>query len=265
MRRLGQLLEWRAVIEGQDAGGLKLFVRPDARHFASFDSCQPGVEQASLAAMDEQVGCVLYVNVDENDKPALQLYQRLGFVVHRRESVYAVPTDPGATGLETEEVPGISLVTANHVDEQRLRVLDDALRQDVPGTDGWRWDEAAFHDETFDPAYFDPATYLVAVEKPGGDYVGLARVWNNPGAPRLGLIAVVPTYRRRGLARALLGHVFAVLHERGIGEVTAEVDDTNLASAALLTALGARRSGGIIELRRDAPGGPMAKNATARG
>ena len=139
------------------------------------------------------------------------------------------------------------------------------MRQDVPGTDGWRWDAAAFRDETFDPAYFDPATYLVAVEEVGGGYVGLARVWDNPGAPRLGLVAVLPAYRRRGLARSLLAHVFAVLHERGVPEVSAEIDDTNLASSALLTSLGARRTGGNVELRRDVPGRRAARRATAVG
>lgn len=179
--------------------------------------------------------------------------------------MYAVPTDPATTGLEIVAVPGIDLVSANRVDERRLRELDEVLRQDVPGTDGWRWDEAAFRDETFDATYFDPTTYLVAVERGRGEYVGLARVWNNPGAPRLGLIAVLPAYRGRGLARALLARVFLVLHERGVPEVRAEVDDINLASMSLFTPLRARRIGGTVELRRDAPGAPTAAHASTRG
>jgi len=215
--------------------------------------------------VDGELGVVLRVNVDENEKTALRLYRQLGFVVHRRESVYAIPTDHATTSLEVAAVPGIDLVPADQVNERGLRELDDALRQDVPGTDGWRWEEAAFRQETFDPNYFDPATYLVAVERGGGDYIGLARVWNNPGAPRLGLIAVLPAHRRRGLARALLAHVFAVLHERGVDEVSAEVDDTNLASTALLASIGARRKGGTVELRRDAPRAPMAAHTSTRG
>jgi ribosomal protein S18 acetylase RimI-like enzyme len=76
----------------------------------------------------------------------------------------------------------------------------------------------------------------------------LVRVWNNFMGPRLGLIAVVPRYRRRGLAKALLARAFGVLHERGQTEVSAEVDDTNVASTSLLEALGARRTGGLVEL-----------------
>lgn len=197
MQRVGPALRWRALIDGEEAGDLKVIVRPDARCFASFERCRSGVEQALLAAVDDEFRVVLHVNVDENDETALRLYRQLGFVVHRRESIYAVPTDPATTCLEVEAIPGISLVPADRVDERSLRELDEALRQDVPGTDGWRWDEAAFREETFDPNYFDPTTYLVAVERGRGDYVGLARVWNNPGAPRLGLIAVL---RRIGAA-----------------------------------------------------------------
>ncbi len=88
------------------------------------------------------------------------------------------------------------------------------------------------------------------MEDRSGEYVGLARVWNNPNLPRLGLIAVLAPYRRRGLARALLANVFAVLHGRGATEVSAEVDDANVDSRTLLEGLGARRTGGSIALIR---------------
>ena len=85
-----------------------------------------------------------------------------------------------------------------------------------------------------------------------GRYAGLVRVWNNPGRPRLGLIGVTRPYRRRGLARALLARAFGVLHLRGQAVVTAEADDTNLASRSLLLGLGARREGGSVEFIRRA-------------
>jgi ribosomal protein S18 acetylase RimI-like enzyme len=88
------------------------------------------------------------------------------------------------------------------------------------------------------------------VEDRSGEYVGLARVWINPNLPRLGLIAVLAPYRRRNLARALLASVLAVLHRRGATEVSAEVDDGNVASRTLLEGLGARRTGGTIALIR---------------
>jgi len=166
--------------------------------------------------------------------------------------VYRIPTHPDVTGLgSAQPPPGLVFLSADKVAVDRLRLLDDALRQDVPGTDGWTWDDDDFRAETFCAA-FDPATYVVAADAATGDYVGLARVWKNPHQPRLGLIGVLAPYRRRGLARALLAHVFGVLHERGSLDVTAEVDDANSASSALLRSLGAHRIGGVIEYVRRA-------------
>jgi ribosomal protein S18 acetylase RimI-like enzyme len=142
------------------------------------------------------------------------------------------------------------IVRADQIAEDRLRRLDDALRQDVPGTDGWRWDPASFHEETFASPFFDASTYLIAFERESGDDAGLVRVWNNPSGPRLGLIAVLPQHRRCGLARGLLARVLGVLAKRGKSDVWTEVDDRNIASISLLEALGARRVGGSIELVR---------------
>jgi GNAT superfamily N-acetyltransferase len=129
-------------------------------------------------------------------------------------------------------------------------MLDDALRQDVPGTAGWRWDAGDFREETFDSPEFDPALYQVAVEAVSGTYIGLVRVWRTAGTPRLGLIAVTAPFRQRGLAKALLARAFLVLHEEGTPAVTAEADETNLAATTLLATLGARRDGGSVELVR---------------
>jgi hypothetical protein len=109
------------------------------------------------------------------------------------------------------------------VDEDGLRALDDALRQDVPGADGWVNDPYEFCEYTFDDRHFDPATYLVAVDDVNQAYAGLARVWNNPGRPPSG-----PDRRHARLP-------------------------SNTASNALLLGIGARRTGGSIELVRRAP------------
>jgi GNAT superfamily N-acetyltransferase len=83
---------------------------------------------------------------------------------------------------------------------------------------------------------------------------GLVRIWRNRAGPRLGLIATLAPYRRRGVAKALLGQAFTVLASRGDTSVVGEVDDTNVAALSLLTGLGARRYGGNVELIRRQPG-----------
>lgn len=177
-------------------------------------------------------------------------------MVNRREHTYTIPTDPAITGLTNVAAPvGFEIVTAHRVDEDRLWELDNELKQDVPGADGWKWDRQGFRKETYDAPDFDPATYLVAIEQATGRYAGLVRVWNRPSGPRLGLIGVGRPYRRRGLARSLLAQAFGVLRDRGKAEVVAEVDVTNTGSNRLLTSVGGRRTGGFIELIRPMSGG----------
>ena len=248
-------LIWRAFDEDQAVGAVSAMLRPNGRWFVHFDVCRDDSHEPLLAAVSENTGSDLYTIAGETDKQALAQFTSLGFAVSRRESFVVVPTDPEVTGLhDTDEPEGVVIISANDGFEDQLRLLDDALRQDVPGTEGWQWDPADFNEETFG-SDFDPATYLVAVDEASGEYIGLVRVWNSPGRPRLGLIAVLPPYRRRGLAKILLARAFRALHERGKKEVTAEVDDTNTAARALMAKLGARRTNGMVELVRPARAG----------
>jgi RimJ/RimL family protein N-acetyltransferase len=229
-------------------------VRPDGRSFVVFAACHPDAYRPLVQAIARQLRRDLYTETGEADSEALQRLVGSGFVVNRREHTYAVPTDPTVTGLTNLPVPaGFEILTADRVSEDRLRELDDELKQDVPGADGWKWDRQGFRNETYDAPDFDPATYLVAIEQATGRYAGLVRVWNRPSGPRLGLIAVGRGYRRRGLARVLLAQVFAILQQRGETEVVAEVDVTNTSSNRLLISLGTRRTGGTIELIRPWP------------
>jgi ribosomal protein S18 acetylase RimI-like enzyme len=211
-----------------------MWVRPDGRRFVR------------LSELDVESDEELYVDVDEEDAVVIARCVERGFVVKRRESAYRIPT----AGSQDVPVPaGFVFLRADTVDEGRLRVLDDALRQDVPGTDGWQWDEKSFLEELRQPA-FDASTYLIAEDTTSGEYVGIVRVWNRPDCPRLGFIGVARSHRRRGLGRALVAQAFTVLALRGQPEVTTEIDDTNTASKTLLAGFGARRCGGTLELVR---------------
>jgi ribosomal protein S18 acetylase RimI-like enzyme len=240
---------WMALHGEVAVGKAAAFVRPDARCFVSFDACRADAYQPLAQAMAQRLRRDLYTEIGEVDIQVRDRLGRLGFVVNRREHIYTVSTDPTVTALTNVAVPaGFEILTADQVNEDRLRKLDDELKQDVPGADGWKWDRQGFRNETHDAPDFDPATYLVAIEQPGGRYAGLVRVWNRPSGPRLGLIAVGRPYRRRGLARVLMAQVFGVLHQRGETDVVAEVDAANTGANRLLIGLGARRTGGSIEL-----------------
>jgi GNAT superfamily N-acetyltransferase len=235
-------------------GRAAALVRPDDRCFVVFGGCRAQAYEPLVQAIAQQHGRDLYTELGEAEVDVLEPLADLGFVVNRREHAYAIPTDPTITGLTDPGVPaGFEIVTADHVDEDRLRAFDDELRQDVPGADGWKWDRQGFRNQTDDAPDFDPATCLVAIEHAAGRYAGLARVRNRPSGPRLGLVAVGRPYRRRGLARVLLAQVFGVLRQQGKTDVVAEVDVANTASNKLLTRLGGRRTGGSIELIRPWP------------
>jgi GNAT superfamily N-acetyltransferase len=162
-------------------------------------------------------------------------------------------TDPARWRAGSFDPPGnVALRRADEVDETRLRRLDDALRQDVPGTDGWRWDAQGFHKETFESPHFDPAAYLVAVDH-RGDYVGIARLWMKRPQPRLGFVGVRHAWRRQGIGRALVAAVLRVAHQRGLAEARTEVDETNVASGSLLMSFSGETVAATLELVRDQP------------
>lgn len=266
--RMRPELTWCAVDGDLVAGEVRARLRPDNRWFLYFDTWRADAWPLLADAVARDLGRDLYVTLEDAEYEALDACAEAGFAVHRRESSYRIPVDPAVTGLAGAGLAGavlsagpagavlpagLDVLSAGDADITRLRRLDDALRQDVPGCEGWRWDAGQFRAETFS-WFFDPATYLVAVDRASGEYAGLVRIWDNRAGPRLGLIAVLAPYRRRGVARALLGQAFAVLAGRGATSVTGETDDTNVASVSLLTGLGARRYGGSVELIRRQPG-----------
>jgi RimJ/RimL family protein N-acetyltransferase len=244
-------VHWHALEDDVVVGKGYALHRPDGRVLVSADTWRDDVFQVVAETMVRDLGRPVFTMVDEDDREHLGRWSALGFRDNRREDEFVLPTDPAATGLaDAGTPPGYALVTADAVAEDRLRHLDERLRDDVPGTAGWVSTPEDFRSQTYDSRWFDPATYLVAVHEDDGEYAGLARVWRGRRVPRLGLVGVVPRHRRRGLARALLAAAFRPLHERGVAQVAAEADSTNTASQTLLRSIGATRTGGAIELVR---------------
>lgn len=250
-------LTWRALDGDLVAGEVSARLRPDNRCFLYFDTWRADAYPPLADSVARDLGGDLHVTLEDAEYDALDACAQAGFAVHRRESYYRIPTGPALTGLAGAGLPaGLGILSATDADITGLRLLDDALRQDVPGCAGWRWDAEQFRAETFGP-FFDPATYLVAVDRASRQYAGLVQIWRNRAGPRLGLIGTLARYRRRGIARALLGQAFAVLAARGDTSAVCEVDDANVAFLSLLTGLGARRYGGNVELIRRQPGRPV--------
>jgi ribosomal protein S18 acetylase RimI-like enzyme len=222
----------------------RTLLRPDGRRFLV------GPLRESLPPGE------LFAWAQEDDHERLRELEDLGFVRERRELQLVL-----RTAVPRLRAPaGVDAVRADAVEEGTLRLLDDELRQDVAGTDGWRWSAADFREETYLSPHFDPAVYLVATA--GGEPVGICRVWSRPEDPQLGFIGVRRSLRRRGIARWLVGETFAVLQARGEREVWTEVDEMNVGSRTLLEGLGGRAVGASLELRR--PSAPRPSHALRR-
>src|SRR4051794_16011651 len=122
------------------ADAMRHWIRPDGRCFVF------GEPDDALP-----LGRRLYATADESDAAILRSLAGLGFTFHRRELVLRIPTCDASWAVATvDPPPGITFVRADAHDERQLRVLDDLLRQDVPGTDGWKWSPDGFHEETYE-------------------------------------------------------------------------------------------------------------------
>jgi GNAT superfamily N-acetyltransferase len=242
---------WNLVRDGATVASAYAVCRPDRRWFVSVDGWHIDDHDPLVNAMVADLPHDLHTRIDGSDATALEVWSRYGFEPHRREIEFLFSPDPSITGLTDVATPaGLTVLSADEVDETELRELDDRLRDDVPGNDNWVNDPAEFHDLTFDERRFDPTTYLVAVDDQRRQFAGLVRLWANGGRARLGLVGVVRPYRRRGLARALLASALRPVHERGVVEVMAEADATNTAGLALLQEIGAVETGASMVLKR---------------
>lgn len=140
-------LIWRALDEDRAVGAVSAVLRPNGRWFAHFDVCRDDSYEPLLAAVAQNTGSDLYTLAGEADRQSVALFARLGFTVSRREGFFVVPTDPDVTGLQdTHEPDGVVIISANDGFEDQLRHLDEALRQDVPGAEGWHWDPVDFNE-----------------------------------------------------------------------------------------------------------------------
>ena len=241
-------MSWRLVhADGEEIAAASAWVRPDGRCTLTISSAAHDAIAMIVPAVAAATPEEILVNVRAGRADLRDQYAAAGFMEKRTEAVYAIGVEEAVRRSEGARLPsGVSAVPLSSVQEDELRVLDDALRQDVPGADGWRWPPSDFREETYG-AWFEPALYLVAVEDATSAPIGIARVAIHAGRPpRLGFIGTSRPYRRTGVASALLARIFAELSRRDVELITTEADVENVASTTLLTSLGAERVGGFV-------------------
>jgi ribosomal protein S18 acetylase RimI-like enzyme len=231
--------QWHAIENDLVVGRGHASRQLDGRTFLSIDTWHDGVFDRLAAAMLADQPTPQYTVVDETDRDLTASWKQAGFTTWRRESEFVVPTDLTPTAVPS----GVVIATAH---EAPLRELDRAIRAEVESTVGWQTMPAEVLPWQGGTRPLDPSKYTVAVRD--DRYVGLVRVATMTRRPRIGLVAVLAAEQRHGIARALLSQVLGELHRSGFEAATAEVDETNQAAMALFERLGARRTGGSLEL-----------------
>jgi hypothetical protein len=122
-------------------------LRPDGRLLVR--SAEGWTEEAAAraAALANSRGATALVHIDEQSSAEHAALTAAGFTESRRQAVVALPVERSLAVLGGAPPPaGVQLRSAAEVDEDRLRLLDDELRQDVPGTSGWRSTREEFRD-----------------------------------------------------------------------------------------------------------------------
>lgn len=197
--RGGARPRWVAVDGDTLVAGATAVRRPDDRTALAVHGDASATAALVRAAVEELPDATLMLQLPEDDH-RIDGLRALGFEEEMVLEHVEVDLDAALAALAERQLPDdVTTIAARDADVERLVALDDAIRQDVPGSDGWRGDVERIRDELD-----DPGAYRIAVETGSEDYVGLARVWRNATGPRVGLVGVVRPRRGQGIGWALL-------------------------------------------------------------
>lgn len=169
-------------------------LRPDGRLFAAADE---------LVEVVASHNGPVHLNCDLSDQALVALCAQLNMKTEVESTSYRVPFAGVLERLPSRDAsPAYEIVRADQVNADALFALDIALRQHVPGTNGWTGNRDWFDAELASPE-FDPSGYLAARHQATASLVGLIRLWRQPNGPKLGMLAVLPQHRRGYVASAL--------------------------------------------------------------
>ena len=257
--------EWVAVEDERVVAGVRIVERPDGRAFLRFSGDWEQVAQPLTDAVAEDLDHPLFAFADA-DSASFDSLRSAGFAVDLVEERFRVPFATALAALRRAPTPtNIEIVSIGTLvptsvqqppdagtakrNERLLFDLDNIIRNDVPGTDGWVGNFQWFRAEIAESPPFDPSAYLVAIDR-AGHYVGLVRVWRNPSGPRLGLIGVRREWRGTFLAAALLKRALGAAAGWGHESFVTETSPANPVVYNNLVRLGASREGQFYQMIR---------------
>lgn len=189
----------------------------------------------AAGTVDPHVRVALRTPLDDADDRARALYERLGFraVRHFLDLRF---------DLDEQELPYAPVPKGVHIRRFRPGKDDRAMWEAMQGgfADHWAFTPTEFEEwrylELERPDNVDPRLWLVAEADDRLVGGAITRI-GTPSDPTLGYIkdlAVLPGYRRRGIALALIRVAFRRFRRRGVRRVGLEVDDVTLGGALRL-------------------------------
>jgi mycothiol synthase len=138
--------------------------------------------------------------------------------------------------LPAPELPQeVTIRTLRYPEESRLayRISEEAFSDHYGHTDDPEEKNYDLWAQRFNSKSFDPTLWFIV--EVDGNAAGFA--WCHTGMPEdpklgwVGVLGVLPAYRRRGLAQFLLQHAFRELHARGMHKAGLGVDAFSLTGA----------------------------------
>lgn len=242
------LQRWIAWDGDAVTGAVSTWLRPDDRMFVFFAGTAGAIGPLTAAASTE-LGRSLHATVDDSARARVDALSASGFGVEAVNDSFTVPFDAALRVFGRAPVPqGFTIVSAAEVDVDRLFTLDNTVRQEVPGCDGWRGDREWFRSEIAERPPFDPDGYLVGIDETTGEYAGLIRIWRNPSGPRFGLVGVARQYRNTLLAAALLRRGLESASTWGSATFTAETSPDNSVVHHRMRRIGAVHTGRFLQM-----------------
>jgi mycothiol synthase len=211
-------------------------VHPEFRGQGVGTALMDWAEERAKVALDrapEGTRVVMTVGSDSNHKPSIELFGNRGFRSVRHS--FTMERDLGSPPPAPAWPEGISVRTMRPGEELAVyRAATEPFRDhwgfvEQPEEEGFKlWKHRAIDD----PLH-DPSLWFLATE--GDEIVGTALCQGQrPGEPDLGWVdslGVRRAWRKRGIAQALLYHVFGELYARGQPRVGLGVDAQNLTGA----------------------------------
>jgi GNAT superfamily N-acetyltransferase len=243
---------WIAIdIDGSVIEAVTTSLRPDERLFLKFSRRDLATWPALIEAVVGALGRGVHTFVDTTDNDAVAALMESGFETELVQERFRIRFAEALARVERAWVPdGFRLRPADAVDRDRLFTLDNTLRQDLLGCEGWRGDRDLFREELADSPPFDPDAYPVAIDERNGEYVGLARAWRNADGPRFGLLGVLRQYRNTPVAAALLKQALEAASEWGHDDFVTDTSPTNVIVHPRLKRLGGEPIGRFLQMVR---------------